>query len=130
MSLANAGLGLAHGIAAALGIHAGVPHGLACAVLLPVAMRVNREVREADLAAIGEALCGRRFASASDGARAAEETVEDLCTTLGIPRRLRDLGVRHDQVPAIASSSRGSSMSGNPRQLSDGELVALLEGLL
>ena len=50
MALANSGLGLAHGVAAALGVHCDVPHGLACAVMLPAAMRVNREVGAADLA--------------------------------------------------------------------------------
>ena len=41
IALANSGLGMAHGVAAALGIECGTPHGLACAVLLPVALRVN-----------------------------------------------------------------------------------------
>ena len=43
MALANSGLGLAHGVAAALGVHCRVPHGLACAVMLPAALRVNRD---------------------------------------------------------------------------------------
>src|SRR5271165_4098689 len=37
MALANSGLGMAHGVAAALGIHGNVAHGLACAVMLPIA---------------------------------------------------------------------------------------------
>ena len=45
MALANSGLGMAHGVAAALGIHGRVPHGMACAVMLPSALRINREVR-------------------------------------------------------------------------------------
>ena len=52
MALANSGLGLAHGVAAALGIHGRVPHGMACAVMLPAALRINREVRTAELATI------------------------------------------------------------------------------
>ena len=40
MALANSGLGLAHGIAPALGIHCRVPHGMACAVMLPSALLV------------------------------------------------------------------------------------------
>ena len=38
IALANSGLGFAHGVAAALGVHAKVPHGLACAVMLPAAL--------------------------------------------------------------------------------------------
>src|SRR6185312_6409936 len=41
MALANSGLGLAHGVAAALGSVADVPHGVACALMLPVALRAN-----------------------------------------------------------------------------------------
>ena len=44
VALANSGLGLAHGVAAALGVHQRVPHGLACAVMLPITLRANRPV--------------------------------------------------------------------------------------
>ena len=42
MALANSGLGMAHGVAAALGVHLRVSHGLACAVMLPIALEANR----------------------------------------------------------------------------------------
>jgi alcohol dehydrogenase class IV len=130
MALANSGLGLAHGVAAALGIHCGVAHGLACAVMLPPAMRLNCEVRAAEMARLGEVLCGRRFDSPAAGARAAVERIEELSAEVGIPRRLRDLGVRAEVLPALVKSSRGNSMSGNPRQLTDPELAELLEAML
>lgn len=130
MALANSGLGMAHGVAAALGIHACVPHGLACAVMLPTAMRTNRTVRLAETARIGEAMLGRAFRSEDAGADAAIETVESLCAEVGIPRRLRDIGVRREQLPAIVKSSYGNSMSGNPRALSGEELGSILEDLL
>src|SRR5204863_6609387 len=44
LALANSGLGMAHGVAAALGITCGIAHGLACAVMLPAALEANREV--------------------------------------------------------------------------------------
>jgi alcohol dehydrogenase class IV len=130
MALANSGLGLAHGVAAALGVHANVPHGLACAVMLPVALRVNRDVREAEIARLGEALCDRSFGTPTEGSAAAVEKVEELCEAVGIPKRLRDLGVRREQLPAIVEASHGSSLSGNPRRLTDGELGAILESIL
>ena len=55
MALANAGLGMAHGLAAALGVVCDVPHGLACAVMLPAALRVNREVAMRELAELERA---------------------------------------------------------------------------
>ncbi|MBI4601723.1 MAG: iron-containing alcohol dehydrogenase [Planctomycetes bacterium] len=130
MALANSGLGMAHGVAAALGIHAKVAHGLACAVMLPVALRVNREVREAEIARIAEVLCGRSFPAAAAAAQAAVERVEELCAEVGIPRRLSEIGVRREALPAIVKSSYGNSMAANPRKVPEGELTGLLEAML
>jgi alcohol dehydrogenase class IV len=70
MTLTNSGLGMAHGVAAALGVHCRVPHGLACAVMLPAALRVNREVCRDDLATLGALATGRTFAAADEAADA------------------------------------------------------------
>ncbi len=130
MALANSGLGMAHGVAAALGVHCRVPHGLACAVMLPVAMRVNREARTSDFARLATALTGRSWPSEDAAADAAVDRVAELCAAVGIPDRLSRLGVRREQLEEIARSSRGNSMSGNPRELLGGELQEVLEGML
>ncbi len=130
MALANSGLGLAHGVAAALGVHCQTPHGLACAVMLPAALRVNRDVSQQRLAELERAT--NPIASSNDAAAADAfiERIANLCRSVGIPERLSDLGVRRDQISAVVAGSRGSSMSGNPRQLSDEELVRLLHEML
>ena len=142
MALANSGLGLAHGVAAALGIHCRVAHGVACALMLPVALKVNAEVREAELAAL--AMRWKKISTAMNphpqplshkwerGALVATfiDEIEQLCDRLKLPRRLSQVGVTRGQLPAIVTSSRGSSMSGNPRQLTDDELLAVLEDVL
>jgi len=131
MALANSGLGMAHGVAPALGTHCRVPHGAACALMLPVALRVNSEACQEELADLARAAIP---AAAAMPAREAVErlmaTIEALCGRLGTPRRLADVGVRPEQIPALVRDSRGSSMSGNPVQLSDEQLTAILEGLL
>jgi alcohol dehydrogenase class IV len=128
MALANSGLGMAHGVAPALGIHCRVPHGAACALMLPVALRINSEVCSEQLASLCQLLFGR---SSTTKRRDAVETlireIEKICNRLGLPRRLEQLGVRREQIPALVKSSRGSSMSGNPRDLSDEELTTILE---
>jgi len=131
MALANSGLGMAHGVAAALGIHCRVAHGVACAVMLPVALRVNREVRQAELARLAHLLFRQSPTRSPEEAVAVLiEKIDELCDRVGVPRRLSQLGVTSAQIPAIVESSRGSSMSGNPRQLSDAELTTLLEEML
>jgi len=125
MALANSGLGMAHGVAAALGVHAGVPHGLACAVMLPTAIRVNREARRTELSHLAEIMTGQ-----SGSPQDAADFIEQLSDRIGIPRRLSQIGVTADQLPAIAQSSRGSSMSGNPCELTDEQLLQILEKML
>ncbi|NUQ63222.1 MAG: iron-containing alcohol dehydrogenase, partial [Pirellulales bacterium] len=131
MALANSGLGMAHGVAAALGVHARVPHGAACALMLPAALRVNREVRQAELVRLSHMLFGKGPSGAPEEAvDVLIGEIDSLCEQVGVPRRLSDVGVSREQIPAIVESSRGSSMSGNPRELSDGELTRILEDLL
>jgi alcohol dehydrogenase class IV len=130
MALANSGLGLAHGVAPALGIHCRLSHGLACALMLPVALRINSEVCADELAGLCRTLFGRSpGTSRRDAVEVLIREIENLCHHIGIPRRLSQLGVRREQIPALVKSSRGSSMSGNPRELSDEELTAILEDI-
>jgi alcohol dehydrogenase class IV len=56
--------------------------------------------------------------------------IESLLAELKIPRRLSEIGVTREQIPAIVRDSRGNSMSGNPRELSDEELTRILEEML
>lgn len=129
LALANSGLGLAHGVAAALGVHCRVPHGLACAVMLPPALRLNARIRQADLARLARRTLGFSIASDEQAAYKFIEQIAALCREVAIPARLRDLGVRQDQISELVNSSHGNSLSGNPRDVSDAELHDLLETL-
>ena len=109
LALANSGLGLAHGIAPALGVHCRVPHGMACAVMLPSALRINRDVRQAELATLARHTFG--VAHRMPDGEAVEvliEKIEALCRRVGVPPRLADLGVRHDQIPALGEKLAGT----------------------
>jgi len=134
MALANSGLGLAHGVAAALGVHCRVPHGLACGVMLPWALRANHIVcttQYAELAgALGLMSESTVAASPAAAADAFVERIQQLCREVGLPSHLADLGVGREQIPDLVRSSRGNSMDGNPRLVSDEELTALLEEAL
>ena len=127
MALANSGLGLAHGVAAGLGVLAQVPHGQACAVMLPVALRVNFETVQPQLAQLARETLGVDDKDDASAARRFVETIVGLCRELQIPTRLADLGLKREQLTALVPASRGNSMNGNPRQLNDSELLTLLE---
>jgi alcohol dehydrogenase class IV len=129
MALANSGLGMAHGVAAALGVHAQVPHGLACAVMLPTALAANRAVCEPLFAQLARVVWDESWSSESAAADTLVERIGELCRAVEVPSRLREIGVRREQLLEIARDSRGNSMDGNPRALSDEALVQVLEEL-
>ena len=107
LALANSGLGLAHGVAAALGVHCRIPHGLACAVMLPTALRVNQQVREKELAEL-ERLFDSSHSTPASSAEAFVCRITELCREVDIPNRLRDVGVTTDQLPGETHvTSRG-----------------------
>ena len=126
MALANSGLGFAHGVAAALGVTCQVPHGLACAVMLPAALNLNLPVCTRELADM-ERLFDPEVGIDPVAANAFIDRIESLCESLNIPARLRDIGVKHEQLVALVPGSQGNSMSGNPRNVSNSKLAQILE---
>lgn len=130
MALANSGLGMAHGVAAALGVHFRVAHGAACAMMLGVALRVNRPVCERQLAELARAAGLSNSDANAQAADALLDKIAEIGERIGVPTRLSALGVTREALPALVRDSRGNSMDGNPRTLSDEELHRILEELL
>ena len=141
MALANAKLGAVHGFAGPLGGVTGAPHGAICGRLLPCVMQANvlalqnrpagnsenpgEDVRAvlARFDEIARILTGKNTATALD----AVSWIGDLCTALGLPG-LRRYGLSSVDFPAIvAKAQKASSMQGNPVELSEEELTAILD---
>jgi alcohol dehydrogenase class IV len=130
VALANSGLGIAHGVAAALGVHCGTAHGLACAVVLPVALRLNRIAAGPHFAELARCLLD---VESDDDAARADALIDYLIRLereIGIPSRLSELGVTRDLIPALVRDSRGNSRDGNPWPIPDAELQRALEAAL
>lgn len=128
IALANAGLGAAHGFAAALGGMFGVPHGLACAVSLPHVLEANAEViREP----IGRLTAFARSGSPNgDSVSWLADTVREVLERFELPPDLREYRIPAERVKEIAEKSSGSSMSGNPRELGIPEREAILRKIV
>jgi alcohol dehydrogenase class IV len=126
LCLANAGLGAAHGIAAALGAVADVPHGLACALALPWVMAANLPAVADRYREIAVVFNDDPFAEPPS----AITGVWNLLRRLNTPRvtELPALaGVfDDDNLPALAAACHGNSLRGNPLPLDDAALIHLL----
>ncbi len=111
--LANAGLAMAHGVAAALGALLGMRHGLACAILLPHMLRYNRTACVSELTAALAAFLDQEQLQL-DAIDCGIAALDELNRELRIPADLRYLRLTEAQVRRIAEASMGSSMAGNP----------------
>jgi len=130
LCLANAKLGAAHGISGALCPIARVPHGRACAILLPGVMTHNASRSPSRYAVLGGLMTGERRASDSADAAAACEWVTKLIERIGIPLSLEPLGVNRETAERAAGQSFGSSMKGNPVDMTVEECEKILLDLI
>ena len=127
IALTNSGLGMAHGVAPALGTHCRLSHGAACALMLPVTLRTNAEVCADRYAVLSRLVFGFDVVVSDETAtERLIDRIEHLCRGLGLPMRLSDCGIDAAQIPAIARDSRGNSMSGNPKELSESDIEHIL----
>ena len=135
LALANAKLGAVHGFAAPLGGMFPVPHGVACARLLPLVVEANvRALRERDASSpalarydeVARILTGRPAARAEDGAA----WLRALGAELEIPPLSADGIAERDVGRVVEKARRASSMQGNPIVLADAELASILHAAL
>jgi len=130
LTLANAGLGVAHGIASGLGALFDIPHGIACGILLPVSMRFNIERGVEKYADLGELFIGKKFDTKKAACEAAIDYIEMLNEKLNIPKDLKDFKLTHADAIAVAETSTGSSMSKNPVPVSLDDSIAMMKSLI
>jgi len=130
LALANAGLGVVHGIAAAVGGRHDAPHGAVCAALLPAAVAVNLRAigaREPRNPAVARYAVVAALLTGSADHDELPRWLGTLCDDLAIPG-LGTYGVRRADVPALAAAaSRASSTRGNPIVLTEDELRTVIE---
>ena len=117
MALANARLGVVHGLAHPLGIRYHIPHGLVCAALLPSAIRLNQDAAWRKYELLSQAV-GRPLI----------QLVEDLVDRAGLTGALSRCGIQPADFPELAEQSLPSgSLKANPKPVTKEDLILLLE---
>ena len=118
--LVNARTALHHAVCHAIGSVTGAPHGQANAVLLPHALAFNRPH-------VAQAL--QRASAVLPGGQDVIDWVARTSVALGVPTRLRDIGVAQDALAVIAQKTMGErGLYFNPRPVSHAsEILALLQ---
>jgi alcohol dehydrogenase len=129
LAFSNVGVAVVHALEYPIGGATHCSHGAGNGLLLPFVMRYNLTVRVARFAQIA-ALLGENVSGLSEQAAAerAIAAVEQLKTDIGIPQRLRDLGVTPEQIPVFAEKAFAVKriLRVNPRQPTCAELEQVL----
>ena len=130
MAYSNVGLGIAHSMAHTLGAVYDTPHGVACAMMLPIVMDFNRECTGEKYKEIAEAFGIDTAGMDQDTYRqAAIDAVQQLSIDVGIPTKLESL--KEEDLPFLCESAAADACApGNPKEASLADLEAMFRKLM
>ena len=132
MGFSNVGLGIVHSMAHGLSALYDTPHGVACAILLPVGLEYNKTVAGERYRAVGKAM-GVKGIDEMNDAQAADATiaaVKQLSADVGIPANLNGI-LKEEDIQFLAESAYADACRpGNPRDTSVEEIVELYKSQL
>ena len=132
MAFSNVGLGVVHGMAHPMGSLFDIPHGVANALLLPTIMEFNAPVCLDKYVEIAKAMDAyREGMTKEEAAEAACKAVRDLAIEVGIPQHLTEIGIKEEDIPALAEQAITDVCTpGNPREVTKEDIIALYKKVL
>jgi lactaldehyde reductase len=130
MAYSNVGLGIAHSMAHTLGAVYDTPHGVACAMMLPIVMEFNAEATGDKFKHVAEAL-GVDTTGMDQAAyrKAAIDAVRQLSVDVGIPTKLDKL--QESDLPFLCESAAADACApGNPKHATLADFEAMFRKLM
>ena len=129
MAFNNADLGYVHAMAHQLGGQYDAPHGVCCAMLLPIVEKYNIPAcpeRFAELAKImGENTDGL---STRDAADLAIKAMRQMCDDVNIPRSIKSIGAKPEDFELMAENAlKDGNAFSNPRKGTKEDIVKLFQ---
>ena len=131
MGFSNVGLGIAHSMAHTLGAVYDTPHGVACAMMLPIVMEYNQECTGEKYREIARAMgvAGVDEMSQEEYRKAAIDAVKKLSADVGIPSVLE--AVKEEDLQFLADSAHADACApGNPKDASVEDLKDLFRKIM
>ena len=131
MGFSNVGLGIDHAMAHTLSAYYDIPHGVACAMLLPISMEFNQEVTGEKFRDIAKALgvANTESMSQEEYRTAAINAVKKLSFDVGIPTKCEK--IRKEDLDNLATDAlHDACYPGNPKEATHDEVKALFMKLM
>ena len=130
MAFSNVGRGIAHSMAHTLGAVYDTPHGVACAMMLPIVMEYNAETTGDKFKNIAEAMgVDTTGMDQATYRKAAVDAVRQLSIDVGIPTKLAAL--KEEDLDFLAESAYADACRpGNPKDTSVEDLKMLFRKLM
>ena len=131
MGFSNVGLGIAHSMAHTLGAVYDTPHGVACAMMLPIVMEYNADCTGEKYREIARALGvkGVDDMSVEEYRKAAIDAVKQLSADVGIPSKLE--AIKEEDLQFLAESAAADACApGNPKDASVEDLKDLFRKIM
>ena len=132
MGFSNVGLGIVHSMAHGLSALYDTPHGVACAILLPLGLEYNAPAAGARYRRIAEAMGvdGLNYMDDAEAAKACIAAVRQLSKDVGIPADLKGI-LKEEDVRFLSESAYADACRpGNPRDTSVDEIEALYRSMM
>ncbi len=132
MGFSNVGLGVDHSMAHTLSAYYDMPHGKACATLLPAVMAYNAEATGEKYREIARAMGvkGVDDMTQDEYRAAAVEAVRQLAEDVGIVTSLKGVAREEDIHQMSVDAYNDACRPGNPRETSVEDIEALYRSLM
>ncbi|MFV0528495.1 MAG: lactaldehyde reductase [Lachnospiraceae bacterium] len=132
IGFSNAGLGIVHSMAHALGAVYDTPHGVANAILLPTVMEYNADVTGGKYKYIAEAMGVKNVSNMwqADYQKAAVDAVRQLAADVAIPKDLKGIAKEEDLSFLADSALADACTPGNPKVPTKEDIMELYRSLL
>lgn len=131
MGFSNVGLGIDHAMAHTLSAHYDTPHGVACAMLLPISMEFNKEYTGTRLREVARAMGVKDVDSMSqeEYRTAAIDAVKKLSADVGIPATLDK--IKEEDLDQLADDALNDACyPGNPREATHAQVKELFRKIM
>lgn len=127
MAFANAPVAAVHALAYPIGARFHVPHGLSNSLVLPQVIRFNASSAEQNYGELATILIPNAKGSSADRTKALVEMLSALPVELGLPTRLRDVGITENDLELLADDAMKQTrlLVNNPREVVHTDALAI-----